>query len=115
MKIPNLAIHLRTERNKFEPNTETELRPILSSDVHEELLKEEIKKESPIFNKHNGGLINIISKDTGISPEQIIDFDLYFADSNPSSYFGINEDFISSPRLDNLFSSFHGIFLIIKL
>jgi aspartyl aminopeptidase len=23
MKIPNLAIHLRTDRNKFEPNSET--------------------------------------------------------------------------------------------
>jgi aspartyl aminopeptidase len=23
VKIPNLAIHLRTDRNKFEPNTET--------------------------------------------------------------------------------------------
>ena len=31
MKIPNLAIHLRTERNKFEPNPETELRPMVAS------------------------------------------------------------------------------------
>ena len=49
----------------------------------------------------------------GIEAESIIDFDLYFADSNPSSYVGLDEDFISSPRLDNLFSSFYGrLFLI---
>lgn len=35
LKIPNLAIHLRTDRNKFEPNTETELRPILTSEVYQ--------------------------------------------------------------------------------
>lgn len=38
LKIPNLAIHLRTERNKFEPNTETELRPILSSEIYQKEL-----------------------------------------------------------------------------
>lgn len=35
LKIPNLAIHLRADRNKFEPNTETELRPILTSEVYQ--------------------------------------------------------------------------------
>jgi aspartyl aminopeptidase len=43
-----------------------------------------------------------------LKPEKIIDFDLYFADGNPSQLVGLNEDFISSPRLDNLFSSYHG-------
>lgn len=38
LKIPNLAIHLRLERNKFDPNPETELRPLLSSDEHQKLL-----------------------------------------------------------------------------
>lgn len=30
LKIPNLAIHLTTDRNSFAPNTETNLRPIFS-------------------------------------------------------------------------------------
>lgn len=42
-------------------------------------------------------------------PEKIIDFDLCFADAQPSAYCGLDDDFISSPRLDNLFSSFHAI------
>ena len=108
LKVPNLAIHLRTERNKFEPNPETELRPISSSDFHQEEIKREIQEEANIFKKHNGRLVSLISEETGISPDSIIDFDLYFADGNPSSYVGLDGDFISSPRLDNLFSSFHG-------
>ena len=54
----------------------------------------------------------MICEETGIAPETIIDFDLFFADSQPSSYFGLDDDFISSPRLDNLFSSFHAILAI---
>jgi len=39
VKIPNLAIHLTTaeERNKFTPNLESHLKPVLSSQVYEQL------------------------------------------------------------------------------
>jgi len=53
LKIPNLAIHLRAERNKFEPNTESELRPILSSTIHEEIVHEALKSEAKILTKHD--------------------------------------------------------------
>lgn len=53
--------------------------------------------------------MQIICQDSQITPESIVDFDLCFADAQPSSYFGLDDDFISSPRLDNLFSSFHTI------
>ena len=86
----------------------------MSSDVHQELLKNVIKEEASIFTKHNSRLISMISKDIEVSPESIIDFDLCFADGNKSSYVGLDEDFISSPRLDNLFSSFHGTLKLTK-
>lgn len=54
----------------------------------------------------------MISQDLGISPDSIVDFDLCLSDSQPSSYCGLDDDFISSPRLDNLFSSFHSILAI---
>jgi aspartyl aminopeptidase len=72
------------------------------------LISEQLDSEGPIFNKHNAGLISLVANNLKISAQDIIDFDLYFADSNPSSYVGLNDDFISSPRLDNLFSSWHG-------
>ena len=37
--------------------------------------------------------------------EDILDFDLCFADAYPSAIIGLNEEIISAPRLDNLFSS----------
>ena len=42
-KIPNLAIHLTTDRKSFEPNTETHLRPIFSSEIYRKLLNPDVK------------------------------------------------------------------------
>ena len=74
------------------------------------LLDQHLEQEGEVFSKHNAGLVKLISDQLNIPSKSIIDFDLYFADSNPSGYVGLNEDFISSPRLDNLFSSWHGNF-----
>ena len=43
MKIPNLAIHLSTDRNKFEPNLESHTRPILATTVIDQLFGEDIE------------------------------------------------------------------------
>ena len=83
--------------------------------MHQELLGHKIKEEANIFKKHNGRLIQTISEELGVPSESIIDFDLYFADASPSSYIGVDEDYISSPRIDNLFSCFHGTTLITQL
>ena len=79
------------------------------------MLDQHLEQEGQVFSKHNDGLVKLISEDLGIEAKDIQDFDLYFADGNPSSYVGMNEDFISSPRLDNLFSSFHGKIGVMQL
>ena len=109
LKIPNLAIHLSSDREKFEPSKENHLKPVLDSTAVKELLNEHLANEGKIFSKHNEGIVRLISSEIGISADKIIDFDLAFSDSNPSQLVGLNQDFISSPRLDNLFSSYHGI------
>ena len=43
LKIPNLAIHLTTERSKFEPNTEQHTKPIITSAIIDALFGEESK------------------------------------------------------------------------
>jgi len=47
LKIPNLAIHLRSgdEREKFSFNTETHLRPVFSSEVYEKLSEVDYEKD----------------------------------------------------------------------
>lgn len=104
---------MSTDRDKFEPNKENHLRPVLDSKVVKDLLDQHLKNEAKIFSKHNEGIVNLICSDLSLSPEKIIDFDLTFADGNPSQLVGLNQDFISSPRLDNLFSSYHGTFFTI--
>lgn len=70
-----------------------------------------MKSEAKILSKHDEALIDLISTDIGVKAEDILDLDLFFADSQKSDFVGLNEDFISSPRLDNLFSSFFSKYL----
>lgn len=115
LKIPNLAIHLSDDRSKFEPNKENHLRPFFDSVVMKKLLDQHLEQEGKVFSKHNAGLIKLISDQLNIPAKDIHDFDLYFADANPSGYVGLNDDFISSPRLDNLFSSWHALQSLVEV
>lgn len=46
LSIPNLAIHLETDRTKFEWNNESHLRPILATLANEKLGCEKEKEKS---------------------------------------------------------------------
>lgn len=92
-KVPTLAIHLQKERNKLEIDKEVHMRPILASEMFEEI-------------EGKCSLRKKIAEEFGVAPEDITDFDLCFADTAEISRFGLNSEFISSARLDNLFSVF---------
>jgi len=113
--VPNLCIHYRgsDERNKLEPNTENHLRPVFASKIYEDLKGTSEKKEGKQYTRHYAGLIDAISSESGISADKIIDFELCFADTQPGALNGINHEFIASPRLDNLFSSYAALTAII--
>ena len=121
IKIPNLAIHLvpAENRGKFEFNKESHLRPIISSEIYEKLLKgadpEKKAEEVSILKKHYEGLVKLIVKEGQVDEnDTIVDLDGYLFDANPSIFFGLNEEFISSARIDNLFSSFTALNAIIE-
>jgi aspartyl aminopeptidase len=120
LRIPNLAIHLiaAEKRNAFEFNKETELRPLISTTVYDQLTYPEGidkgQEEGPLTKKHYRGLLDLISKKTGIPVKDILDLELSLADSQPSALIGLYEEFISSPRLDNLFSSYHALDALIN-
>lgn len=105
LNIPQLAIHLTTSRENFDYNKEVHVRPIISLAV-----KEQIQAGKPHFN----GLLNLVSEQLSISPESIMDLELCIVDSNPSRFSGLHEEFISSPRLDNLMSTFCALQAIIS-
>jgi len=114
LRIPNLAIHLdRTTNEKFSPNKETHLCPILATVAMEELSKtdsaNDSKEASAVKNqasKHHPILVKLICDQLGVAPEQLMDFELCLADASPAVIGGAFEEFIFSPRLDNLVNAY---------
>lgn len=91
MSIPNLAIHMNREVNKgIELNRQTDMLPIIG------LLEEELNEEK--------AFLNFLAEQEGVKPEDILDYELWIYCLEEPVTFGIKEEFLLSPRLDNLTS-----------
>ena len=89
MIIPNLAIHMNRNVNTgIELNKQKDLLPLLS------MVNENLEK--------NNYLISAIAKELSVDLKQIIDFDLFLYEYEKGSIIGLNNEFISSSRLDDL-------------
>jgi aspartyl aminopeptidase len=111
LRIPNLAIHLQTakEREAFEVNKEDHLSPILAMAVKDSLsggstdddsAKDEWQKnQEPL-------LVHMLSAELGVALEDIVDFELNLFDVQTASLGGLHSEFVHSARLDNLASCF---------
>ncbi|KAG6378832.1 peptidase M18 [Boletus reticuloceps] len=110
LRIPTLAIHLDRDLDRsFTFNHETEFVPIVG--LVENQLNTETRKSSnylasSIQENHHLALLSILANELSVAPEEIHDFELHLYDTQPSVLGGINNEFIFSPRLDNMFSSF---------
>lgn len=113
MFIPNLPIHLTTEKNKFEWNDEIHLKSILSSTLFDDKESEGANSELLIEKKIGTKLTNLISTELKILKENIVDLDLILYDTQPSRLLGINKEFVASGRLDNLGSTLTSIHSLI--
>ena len=98
--VPSLAIHLDREANKGRTiNPQTQLPPVLSitgakdKDLNA-LLMIEVNKQFA---------------DTDAKVESILDYELFFYDTQPPAIIGLDNEFIASARLDNLLSCFIGL------
>ena len=89
--IPNLAIHMNREVNKgVELNRQTDMLPILGTVSEEE-------KTADCF-------LTFLAAELGVEEEEILDFELTVFCNEEPAFVGMNDAFISSPRLDNLTS-----------
>jgi len=110
LRIPTLAIHLdRSANDAFKVNTETELLPILGQ-VNDALNANASsgpgKSESVAHHSH---LMSLLDTEGNLQGKKVHDFELHLYDTQPSVLGGVNNEFIFSPRLDNLLSSFCAI------
>lgn len=120
LRIPTLAIHLNREVNtKFEFNKEEKLVPIagqveIAEEKHKscaedpelKLTPEQFESISSIISRHNKSLIELIALELNVAATQIEDFELLLHDHQKATLGGIHDEFIFSPRLDNLESCF---------
>lgn len=115
LRIPTLAIHLDRQET-FAFNKETQLFPIAG------LIEEQLNKTSePITNgvhddqfsplksateRHHPYFVDLIAAEANVKPEDILDFEMILFDTQKSCLGGMREEFIFSPRLDNLNSTY---------
>lgn len=88
LTIPNLAIHMNREVNKgIELNKQTELLPIIGLTSEGD--------ETDAF-------MDFLAGELSVKKEDILDYELTVYCKEKPEYVGLKEEFISSPRLDNL-------------
>lgn len=94
--IPSLAIHLQSaeERKAFDANTENHLMPILCT-----------AGPASGDGKHAQELLDLLAHEAGCEPQEITDLDICLMDAAPPNLIGAKQEFISSPRVDNLMST----------
>lgn len=89
LQISNLAIHFNRQVNDgVKLSKQKDVLPILG------IINNELEKGNL--------LVNLICEELNVERTDILDFDLYLADTAPACTFGIHNEFISSGRLDDL-------------
>lgn len=87
--IPNLAIHMNRNVNQgVELNKQKDMLPLLG------IVNESLEK--------GNYLVSTIAKELNVEFKQILDFDLFLYEYEKGTIMGLNDEFISSPRLDDL-------------
>ncbi len=91
LTIPNLAIHINREVNKgVELNKQTDINPLIG------LFNQTLNDKSYF--------VDYLARELQVEPDDILDFDLTIYCCEEPDTIGMNQEFFSSPRLDNLTS-----------
>uniref|UniRef100_A0A3P9PHR0 Aspartyl aminopeptidase n=1 Tax=Poecilia reticulata TaxID=8081 RepID=A0A3P9PHR0_POERE len=82
--------------------------PILGTAVQEELETGSSSSgdTSSAADKHHPALVRVLCSELGVQPDSLLDFELCLVDTQPAALGGVYEEFIFSPRLDNLHSCY---------
>lgn len=89
LTIPNLAIHFNRKVNDgVALSKQKDMLPVLGKADNKDHVK--------------GTVLRLIARELNIDPSEIIDYDLSLFDTTPASYVGLNGEFITSGRIDDL-------------
>lgn len=89
--IPNQAIHINKEVNKgVELNKQTDMLPVAG-------ISDENQEDTAFLEEY-------LAKELGVRKEELLDYELSLYNMDVPVLAGMKEEFISSPRLDNLTS-----------
>ncbi len=87
--IPNLAIHLNRQVNDgIALNKQVDMLPLIG------IVNEKLEKDN--------FLLKLLADELGVETDAIIDFDLTLYEYDKGCVMGLNNEFISSPKLDDL-------------
>lgn len=99
--IPNLAIHMNRSVNEgYEYNKQKDTLPMLT------IVEDKLEKDNY--------LINLIAETLKVDSSDILDFDLFLYEYAEGMLIGLNDEFISCGRLDDLWMVFAGLKALIS-
>lgn len=99
LTVPNLAIHMNRDVNKgVELMKQTDMLPLMG------MLSDQLNQKNYF--------VEFLAKQLNVKATEILDFDLYIYNAEEGLTLGIADEFVQSPRLDNLTSCYallHGM------
>ncbi|WP_252244326.1 MULTISPECIES: M18 family aminopeptidase [unclassified Clostridium] len=99
--IPSLAIHMnRTINEGYEYNKQKDTLPLLTMET------DKLEKD--------GYLLKLIAESLNVKEKEIVDFDLFVYEYEKGCLFGMNEEFISAGRLDDLWMVYAGLVALLQ-
>lgn len=96
LMIPNLAIHMNRDANSgYEYNAQRDMLPVFSCSKGFGSDEENKKAEKNHF-------MEVVAESAGVNAEDIISYDLFLYNRQEGIFWGEKNEFISSPKLDDL-------------
>lgn len=89
LTIPHLAIHYNRSVNDGNPlSRQKDMLPVIAH------INDTAEKD--------GYILNLVAKELGVEAKEILDFDLTLYDTTPACLVGVNNEFLTSGRIDDL-------------
>ncbi|NQT47969.1 MAG: M18 family aminopeptidase, partial [Chloroflexi bacterium] len=99
--IPNQSLHMNRKVNEgIELNKQKDMLPLVAC------VNEEFEKD--------GFLVKVLAQELGVDADRIVDFDLFLHEYEKGSIVGLNSEFISSTKLDDLAMVHAGLHALIN-